>query len=152
MPVWVRGLAIILVVLSLFVTPLSSSASDENVYIDAIGALSGSYLYMAYAYIGVTADAYSKNIYPASQVKLMMEEKVNFLDKLMQRLQQVQATNLAPKDKQFVESMIEIFGLLKTEAQSLAAFAATNSPTDVEKYDLARKQAWPKIKILLGIK
>ena len=55
-------------------------------------------------------------------------------------------------DKQFVESMVEIFGLLKIEASALATFAATNNPADVEKYDQARKQAWPKIKALLGIK
>jgi hypothetical protein len=130
----------------------AAGQSDSNIYLETVGGFGGSYIYMTYAYIGVTADAFSKNIYQANQVKVMMEETVSMINNLMKMLTKVQATNIVANDKVFVDSMLEILDLLKIEAESLAAFAGGNNPADVEKYDSARKQVWPKIKTLLGIK
>ena len=133
--------------------PLSAWAdtAEDNIYLETVGGFSGSYIYTTYAYIGATADAYAKDIYPASQVKVMMDEKVQMIKNLVTQLQAVQATNIVAEDKQFISSMIEILTLLQVEAESLASFASTNDQADVERYDQARKQAWPKIKKLLGI-
>ena len=129
----------------------ATGLSDSNIYLETVGGFGGSYIYMTYAYIGVTADAFSKNIYQANQVKVMMDETVSMLNNIVKMLTKVQSTNIVENDKAFVDSMIEVLGLLKLEAESLASFAASGDPADVEKYDSARKQVWPKIKSLLGI-
>ncbi len=129
-----------------------SAAPEDNLYLETIGGLGGSYMYMTYAYIGVTADAYSKNIYPASQVKVMMDETVAMLQKLSQALKKVRSTNIVDSDKQFIDSMAEIYELLRVEAEALSSFASSNDKADVERYDQARKTVWPKIKKTLGIR
>ena len=68
----VFGISILTIAL-LLTTPVSSwGGPDDNVYLETIGGLCGPFMYMTYAYIGVAADAYSKNIYKNSQVKLMI--------------------------------------------------------------------------------
>ncbi|MEW5723000.1 MAG: hypothetical protein AB1896_07835 [Thermodesulfobacteriota bacterium] len=141
----------LLILLLAWVSPAGAPASDDNVYIDTIGALSGSYIYMTYGYIGVVADAYSKDLYEAGQIKHMMEEKVTFINKLVQSLRQVQGTNLAQTDREFIEAMIEILDLLKQEAESLAAFATSNDPAEVEHFDQVRQEAWSQIKKVFGV-
>ena len=146
-------LFVLFVVTGLVYHPVPAAGqSDSNIYLETVGGFGGSYIYMTYAYIGVTADAFSKNIYQANQVKVMMDETVSMLNNLTKMMSKVQATNIVDNDKAFVDSMIEVLGLLKVEAESLSSFAASSDPADVEKYDAARKQVWPKIKSLLGIK
>jgi hypothetical protein len=129
----------------------ASALGEAEIYLETVGGFGGSYIYMTYAYIGVTADAYSKDIYQAGQVQVMMDEKVGMIENLIKLLQRVQGTELAPEDKAFVESMVDILELLKVEAQSLSAFAVSRDPSDVERYEQARNEAWPRIKKLLGI-
>lgn len=148
-----RPLIIFLLSISLFVllTGATVQASEQSIYLEAIGGFSGSYIYTSYAYIGATADAYAKDIYTAGQVKTMMDEKSKIIFHLIDMLNKVRNTNIVENDKIFIDSMIEILELLKVEADALSAFASSNNPADVEKYDVARKKAWPKIKQLLGI-
>lgn len=147
------SLASALILAGILISPTYgwAASSEDNVYLETIGGFSGSYIYTSYAYIGTAADAYAKDIYPASQVKTMMDEKVHMLDNLMQLLQKVRGTNIVDNDKIFLDSMIEILVLLKTEAEALAAFTSSNNPADMERYEQSRKAAWPKIKKLLGI-
>lgn len=134
-----------------FCSGIPAQAADEALYLETIGGLVGSYIYTSYAYIGATADAFAKDLYPASQVKTMMDEKVKMINHLMDMIQKVQATNIAENDRRFLGSMLEVLELLKNEAQSLSTFAVTKNPQDLEKYDQARKTVWPKIKNVLGI-
>ncbi|MEW6262972.1 MAG: hypothetical protein AB1641_07825 [Thermodesulfobacteriota bacterium] len=147
----VRRIFLITLILGLVIPASLPAASEDNIYLETIGAFSGSYIYTSYAYIGSAADAFAKDIYPASQIKAMMDEKVHILDNLSQMLQKVRSTNIADNDKVFLDAIMEILGLLKTEADALSAFATSKDPSEMERYDQARKKAWPKIKKLLGI-
>ena len=129
----------------------SPAKANDALYLETIGGLAGSYIYTSYAYIGATADAFAKDLYPASQVKTMMDEKVKMINHLIDMIQKVQATNIAENDRKFLGSMLEVLELLKNEAQSLSTFAVSKNPQDLEKYDQARKTVWPKIKNVLGI-
>lgn len=142
----------ILLILILIFPATTEAKSDETVYIETIGVFGGIYIYTTYAYIGTTADAFSKDIYDAGQVKSMMDEKINMLNNLEAMLLRVQATNMAPADKKFIASMLDIIGLLRQEASALSEFVNTKDEADAEKYDQARKAAWLKIKKLLGMK
>ena len=136
----------------LMVASAATARANDEVYLKTIGGFGGSYVYMTYAYIGVTADAFSKNIYKPDQVKVMMDESVTMIDNLMELLTKVQGTDIVDDDKAFVGAMLEILNLLKSEAQALSAFSISQNPADVEKYDQARKDVWPQIKQLLKIK
>ena len=125
--------------------------ADDALYLQTIGGLVGPYVYTSYAYIGATADAFAKDLYPASQVKTMMDEQVKMINHLLDMIQKVQATKIAENDRKFLGHMLEVLELLKSEAQSLSAFAVSKNPQDLEKYDQARKTVWPKIKNTLGI-
>lgn len=148
----IKFLVPILMVCFLILPSQTSAASEDVIYLETIGGFGGSYIYMTYAYIGVTADAYSKKIYQPQQVKVMMNETVSMIDKLNSMLIKVQKTDVVENDRKFVKSMIEILNLLQVEARSLSSLAETNDPTDIEAFEHAREQAWPKIKKLLGIK
>ena len=143
---------VIIALLVLLVPTAAATASDYTVYIETIGTFSGSYIFMTYGYIGVVADAYSKDIYKSRQVRDMMDEKVVFLNKLVESLRGVQQTNIDQNDREFIEAMIEILNLLKKEAESLSAFAASNDPEDVKRFDQARQEAWSQIKKVFGVK
>ena len=149
-PVWiVLVLATALVLCSPSVSP---AATEDNIYLETVGGFSGSYIYLSYAYIGVTADAFSKDLYQGSQVKVMMDETVSMFNHLKKQLHRVMNTNIVEEDRLFVQSMIEVLDLLKAEAEALSDFAVSNDKADLERYEGARKRAWPKIKQLLGIK
>lgn len=129
----------------------AEAVDRHKVYLNTIGGFCGSYIYTSYAYIGATADAFTKDIYTPAQVKVMMEETVGILDNLMSLLASVRNTNVAPSDRQFIDSMVEVLELLKIEARALATFTQTRKQDDVQRYDRAREEAWPKIKKILGI-
>jgi hypothetical protein len=143
---------LLLILLTLPLCFPASSHADSNVYLETVGGFGGSYIYMTYAYIGVTADAYSEDIYQAEQVQIMMDETVGMLNNLIGMLQKVRDTDIVDNDKRFIDDMIEVLGLLKREAQALSTYAASKDPEDIKKYDEARKEVWPRIKQLLGIK
>lgn len=143
--VWIMTLVLVLT------APAVIPAASEDIYLETIGGLGGSQMYITYAYIGVTADAYSKEIYPAGQVKAMMGQTKDMLRKVLPLLRSVQQTGLEESDREFLNSMIEVYGLLETEAEALSAFVSSHEKKDLERYDQARKEAWPKIKKLLGL-
>ncbi len=147
--VWSK--ACLAVALLLIFPGTSQAASEDMIYLDAVGGFGGSYIYLTYAYIGMTADAFSKKVYQAEQVKDMMDETVSMLNKLIKLLGQVQTTDIAEEDKKFIDSMIDILTLLRAEAKHLSDYAKSNDPADVEKYDKARSTVLPKIKQLLRI-
>ena len=124
---------------------------DNIVYLETIAGFCGSYLLTSYGYIATTADAYAKDLYPAAQVKFMMENTVSNLTSVSSHLQRVKMTNIAESDKKFVDSVIEVLDVLKLEAESLAAVTTSKKQADVEKFDQASEQAWQKIKKLLKI-
>ena len=113
-----RVLVFLISALVLLTVPVNSPAQqDNNVYLEAIGGFLGSHMYTTFAYIGVTADAYAKEIYPASKVKFEMEYTANSLKELIGKLKRVQATNLAESDKKYIKSAVEVFEVLLEEAQ-----------------------------------
>lgn len=143
----------ILVFCILLFLPLHSAfASEDDLCLETIGGFGGIHIYTTYAFIGVTADSFSKNVYDATRVKGMMDDTSNMLNKMTELLTQLEKSDMVTEaDKAYIGEMIEIIALLKEEAESLSAFAASKNPEDVERFALARKKAWPKIKQLFGI-
>ncbi|MBU2552412.1 MAG: hypothetical protein KKB20_28625 [Proteobacteria bacterium] len=141
-----KGMLWIIVALLLLAPVRAAAATEASIYLETIGGFAHNYLYMTYAYIGVTADAYAKEIYPASYVKRMMGDTVRTLDILARKLQTVQETNLEEEDRKAIEYIVETFGLLKEEAEALAALVESGDQTALDRYDQARKKARDHLK------
>ena len=139
------------IVLILGAAPLPAATAD-NLYLETIGGFIGPYIYTTYGYIAVTADAYTKKLYPAERVRIMMDESVNMLRVLIDSLKKVQATNLHDADKEYLDQTIQVLNDLKTVADSLSAFVASGNKADAERYEETRKKVWPMIKEHLRIK
>ncbi|MFH1136648.1 MAG: hypothetical protein V1816_11265 [Pseudomonadota bacterium] len=148
----VKGLFALIIACGLtFSFTAPARGEDSIVYLETIAGFCGSYLLTSYGYIATTADAYAKDLYPAGQVKFMMENTISNLTSVAGHLQRVKATNIAESDKKFVDSVLEVLDVLKLEAESLAAVTSSKNQADVEKFDQASEQAWQKIKKLLKI-
>ncbi|MBU2552413.1 MAG: hypothetical protein KKB20_28630 [Proteobacteria bacterium] len=149
-----RFLILALLAASLILNPsfCQATADKDSVYLETIGGFLGSHMYTTFAYIGVTADAYAKNVYTAAQVKKMMEHKAATIKDVIGNLKKIESLNLPEGDRRFLTSSLEVFDLLLVEAEALATLVSSSNQESLEKYDQAREQSWYKMKRLLQIK
>jgi hypothetical protein len=129
--------------------PAEAELDDRLV---CIGALAASHVYTTYGYVGGVADGYASETYDGEKVRDLMREVVNLGDTNVRLLKKVREGNIVEGDKRVVDEIIAVYGLLKQEAESLAAYAQSDDQADLDAFEAARKAAWPKIKALLGIK
>lgn len=116
-----------------------------------IGMLGGSHVYTTYLYIGVVADSLSKELYTEEQVKELLGEVVISSDTLVKNMIRVRDGGLSPEDTEAINGMIEIYGLLKEQANAAIVFTDSRSPDDAERFEQIRTTVWPKISTLLGL-
>jgi len=117
-----------------------------------IGALAGAHIYTTYGYVGGVADAYAHDIYKAEKVQDLMKEVVGLADVSVKQLKAVRNGNIVESDKKVIDDVIEVYGLLKEEAQALSDYTKSKDKEDLDKYEKARTTVWPRIKTVLGIK
>ncbi len=117
-----------------------------------IGALSGAHVYTTYGYVGTVADAYAHDVYKADKVQELMKEVVGLSDVSIKQLKAVRNGNLVESDKKVIDDVVEVYTLLKEEAQALSDYTKSKDKDDLQKFEKARTSAWPKIKTVLGIK
>jgi hypothetical protein len=113
--------------------------------------MGGAHVYTTYAYIGVLADGLSKELYTDQQTKELLGEVVTVSDSLIKNMERVRDGGLSEADTQAINSMIEIYKLLKDEANAAIKFTDTRAVEDAEQFDQIRTTVWPKISALLGL-
>lgn len=116
-----------------------------------IGSLGGAHVYTTYAYIGVLADGLSKELYTDQQTKDLLGEIVTVSDSLIKNMERVRDGGLSEADTEAINNMIEIYRLLKDEANAAIKFTDTRAVEDAEAFDQIRTTVWPKISALLGL-
>jgi hypothetical protein len=126
------------------------SKTDDRLV--CIGALAGAHVYTTYGYVGTVADAYAHEVYKADKVQDLMKEVVGLADVSVKQLAAVRKGSIVESDKKVIDDVIEVYGLLKEEAQALSDYTKSKDQDDLKKYEKARTTAWPKIKTVLGIK
>jgi hypothetical protein len=121
--------------------------------LETLGATSAMLLYNTYLGIGSIADGYDK-VNTKETVSVLMQEQVNGMDVIINNYDKLLKSNFleSEDDKSFLRKAIKCAGYLRTEAASYKAFLESNSKSDIEKYDTARKNAWALIEDLLGLK
>jgi hypothetical protein len=126
------------------------SKTDDRLV--CIGALAGAHIYTTYGYVGTVADAYAHEVYKADKVQDLMKEVVGLADVSVKQLKAVRNGSIVESDKKVIDDVIEVYGLLKEEAQALSDYTKSKDQDELKKYEKARTTAWPKIKTVLGIK
>ena len=126
------------------------SKTDDRLV--CIGALAGAHIYTTYGYVGTVADAYANDVYKADKVQDLMKEVVGLADVSIKQLKPVRDGKIVETDKKVIDDVVEVYGLLKEEAQALSDYTKSKDQDDLKKYEKARTTAWPKIKLVLGIK
>jgi len=132
-------------------SPAPPKAGDDP-WLRAIGVLSGQNIYTTYAYIGAVADGYGDSTYDAQHVQQLMAEIVGMSKASREGLEKVRATNIVDQDKATIADVISILDLLSQEAEALSRYAGSSSDQDLQAYEKARTDVWPKVKDMLDLK
>ncbi len=141
----------VMIAVCVSLTATNGRAAENNPYLETIGALMASQLYTTYLYIGVTADAFAKDVYKAKQVRGMMNEIDGLLTNVAKYLKKVGQQKIIEADRQYINDSLNAIDLLKAQAKALVRFAGTNDDNDARVFDGARRSAYAQIAKLLGL-
>jgi hypothetical protein len=159
MPARTQSYFTILVLFALLSLPALSRGQEKKVEeaktddrLVCIGALAGSHVYTTYGYVGTVADAYAHDIYKAEKVQELMKEVAGLAEVSIKQLKTVRNGDIVESDKKVIDDVIEVYSLLRDEANALSAYTKSKNQEDLKKFESTRTVAWPKIKAVLGIK
>lgn len=123
----------------------SKAVEDANAKLQAVGGLGVGHIQSTLGLIGVTADAFAKEVYTAKQVEDLMNGTINGIDAVKKLLRRLQETDLSDDDEEYIDRMINVYNALQKEAKALVVFAKSKNPADAELFDAARKSAVTKL-------
>ena len=123
----------------------SNPQDDANAALQSVGGLGVGHIQSSLGLIGVTADAFAKDVYTAKQVEDLMTGTINGIEAVRNLLRRLQQTDLTDDDKEYIDRMISAFNALQREAKALIAYAKSKKPADAELFDSARKSAVLKL-------
>lgn len=123
----------------------SKAVEDANAKLQAVGGLGVGHIQSSLGLIGVTADAFAKDVYSAKQVEDLMNGTINGIEAVKKLLRRLQETDLSDDDKEYIDRMLAVFNTLQREAKSLITFAKSKKPADAELFESARKSAVAKL-------
>jgi len=121
------------------------SAEGTNPALQAVGGLGIGHIQTTLGLIGVTADAFAKDVYDAKQVEGLMTSTINTIDDVKKLLHKLQDSKLSSDDEEFINRMLGAYIALQREAKALSTFAKSKKSTDAEVFARARKLAIEKI-------
>jgi hypothetical protein len=148
------GIALIIigVALPLLFTAQSAKAADTVSFEEAYGATAGLGLYNIQVILGLSADAFEKEVYAAEQMNDIVGEQKTILTTLsdyMVKLQGLKTTSAA--DKKSLKDMNAVATKLTETADSLLAYVADSSVENAEDFQTKRKASYAALADLLGL-
>lgn len=148
---WHAGLSLatcVVMVYALNSSPVRSqdnAQEDANATLQAVGGLGVGHIQSSLGLIGVTADAYAKDVYTPKQVEDLMNGTINGIEAVKKLLRRLQENDLSDDDEEYIDRMINVYNALQKEAKALVTFAKSKKPADAEIFDTARKAAVTKL-------
>ncbi len=121
------------------------SDEDANATLQAVGGLGIGHIQSSLGLIGVTADAFAKDVYTPKQVEDLMNGTINGIESVKKLLRRLQDNELTDDDEEYIDRMINVYNALQREAKALVTFAKSKKPADAEIFDTARKAAVLKL-------
>lgn len=125
--------------------PNNQAVNDANATLQAVGGLGVGHIQSTLGLIGVTADAFAKDVYTPKQVEDLMNGTINGVEAVKKLLRRLQETDLTDDDKEYIDRMVSAYNALQKEAKTLVTFAKSKKPADAEVFDSARKSAVAKL-------
>lgn len=144
------GLALIVVTFGWLSLTSGAAEEEEDPVLAAVGGLSVGHMHTSQGLIGVTADAFAKDVYEAETVAELMGGLIGGIEANKKLLRKLQETELSDEDEQFIDGIIGVYNSLDAEAKSLIKFSTSKSQTDAKAFEKARKTAVARLQKLLG--
>lgn len=133
-------------------SPAAPAKEDLTPWLSAIGVLSAQNIYLTNTFIGAISDGYVKEAYTEEQVQQLMAEVVVMVNASRSSLDKVKQTNVVKDDKDTIDELNVIMDLLSQQANALSRYVTSKSDADVQAYEKARADAWPKIESIMKLK
>ncbi|MBM4074369.1 MAG: hypothetical protein FJ267_01835 [Planctomycetes bacterium] len=116
-----------------------------NPALRAVGGLGVEHIQSTLGLIGVTADAYAKEVYTPEKVTNLMDSTITGIESVKKLLRKLQDTKLSVDDEEIIDRMIGAYNALQREATALSTLVKTKKPSDADAFSKARKTAIEKI-------
>jgi hypothetical protein len=127
-----------------------ASAKKESATLGAVGGLSVISANSTFLLIGVTADAFAKDVYGPEQVRGIMKPIIKQLDAVSNLLRKVQDEGLGEQDDDFIDQIVELYRLLQDEARALDKYVVKKGEPEAKAFEKARKAALKALGKLTG--
>lgn len=127
-----------------------TDAKKESATLGAVGGLSVISANSTFLLIGVTADAFAKDVYTPEQVRGIMKPIIKQLDAVSTLLRKVQEEGLSEQDDDYIDQIVELYRLLQNEARALDKFVIKKGEADAKSFEKARKAALKALGKLTG--
>lgn len=118
--------------------------------LEAIGGLSAVNAQHTFLLIGVLSDAYVKQVYEAKQIRTMAASIVQQLGTVSDMLEKVQDGELSDEDDEYVDKIVEIYGLLQDQAKALSRYTENPGEAEGQAFEKSRKASLAAIEKVLG--
>ncbi len=122
-----------------------------GVRLEAIGTLSASHIYITYGYLGTIANSFSGKAMSAGRAKKLFRESLRLCELSITALEQVKKKGVPSGDVQSLEETMEVYRLLKKQAEAGIEFAGEQNPENTKAFETARKASWTRIAKMLGL-
>ena len=110
--------------------PNSVEVENANAVLQAVGGLGVGHIQSTLGFIGVTADAFAKDVYSVRQVEDLMNGTINGIEHVKKLLRRLQDSDLTDDDKEYIDRMVAVDNALQREAKALVTFAKSKKPID----------------------
>ena len=122
--------------------PTVAQAEEEgdNPALKTVGGLSVAFAYQTHVNIGMVGDAFQGKVYKKDQAVQLLQLSINLIEAVNPQLEELSETELTDEDRDVLEKMIKINGLMKDQAEGLQAFIKRGDEDGRTKYSEAREK------------
>jgi hypothetical protein len=133
--------------------PKESQAQSHNQHelLETIGALTAAHCYQTYLNLGFVADSRARGTYTPPDAARLVESILTLLDTVDRKLATLDKLDLERDDRDSLEQMRALTGLLRRQGADLQAFWQSGKEEDGVRYENGRKDAWAAISRLTGL-
>jgi hypothetical protein len=129
----------------------SSTARERRQLLETIGNFTTAHCYQTYLNLGLLADGKAKGVYRDSDAHKVLDSVLVLLNSLDRKLAAVGKIDLEKQDRESLDAMRDLAGLLRQQGKELAVFWDSGKDEDAARYESTRRDSWAAIGRLTGI-
>jgi hypothetical protein len=145
LPLTVFALALAILAAPIAVRAAKEEDDDDDekiaaAQLSAIGGLSMVTAQQSVLIVGMTADAFSKDVYTPEQVQTFLKATSAQLEAVKALLQKMRDAGLSDEDDASIEKFIDFYGLVEEEAKALDKFVSKRGAAEAKAFEKAREK------------